>query len=128
VIVQILDDGALRFVQPNGQPFDSVAPNYTQPLGDWKRLPAVHSEQDICIDASTVAVRWDGKPCDYGLAVEGLMQLAGKSNLKFGPKHVSAETSPAQHPLPVPDDGADYRRAVMARARARNAANGEDRI
>ena len=38
--IEILDDGALRFVKPNGAAVDSVAPGYTQPLGDWKRLPA----------------------------------------------------------------------------------------
>ena len=27
VIVQVLDDGAIRFVQPNGESFDSVAPD-----------------------------------------------------------------------------------------------------
>ena len=38
--IEILDDGALRFVKPNGAAIDSVAPGYTQPLGDWKQLPA----------------------------------------------------------------------------------------
>ena len=38
--IEILDDGALRFVKPNGNAIDSVAPGYTQPLGDWRQLPA----------------------------------------------------------------------------------------
>jgi len=36
--IQILDDGALRFVRPDGSSVDSVAPGYTQPLGDWKQI------------------------------------------------------------------------------------------
>lgn len=127
VIVQVLDDGALRFIQPNGESFDSVAPNYTQPLGDWQHLRAVHREHGISIDAKTAAGRWDGLPCDYGLAIEVLMHQAGKSNLKLGPKDVPAETSRVQFGPPPLDDGADYAREVMARIRARNAANGEDR-
>ena len=38
--IEILDDGAFRFVKPNGENIDSVAPGCTPPLGDWKRLPA----------------------------------------------------------------------------------------
>jgi hypothetical protein len=128
VIVQVLDDGALRFVRPNGESYDSVGPNYTQPLGDWSRLPAVHREREIRIDADTAVVRWDGNPCDYGLAIEVLMLQAGKSNVTRAPKDVSAETSRVQSALPPLDDGGDFAREVMARNRARNAANGEDCI
>ncbi len=36
VTVQVLDDGAFRFVKPNGTAFDSVATGRTAPLaGDW---------------------------------------------------------------------------------------------
>ena len=38
--IERLDDGALRFVKPNGAAIDSVAPGFTQPLGDWRQLPA----------------------------------------------------------------------------------------
>ena len=33
--IERLDDGALRFVKPNGAAVDRVAPGFTQPLGDW---------------------------------------------------------------------------------------------
>lgn len=33
VVVQILDDGAIRFAQPNGECLDSVPPNYTHQIG-----------------------------------------------------------------------------------------------
>src|SRR5690348_322137 len=42
VEIQPLDDGALRFLKPNGESFDSVAPNHTQPLADWRQLMAAH--------------------------------------------------------------------------------------
>jgi hypothetical protein len=79
VIVQVLDDGAIRFVQPNGETFDSV-----HPIGDWRELRAVHERSGIRIDPKTAATRWDGGPMDYGIAMDVLMSL---------PRHVSAETS-----------------------------------
>ena len=69
VIVQVLDDGAIRFVQPNGESFDS----HTRPLGDWRQLPAVHERAGIHINAKTAATRWDGGPMDYGMAMDSLM-------------------------------------------------------
>jgi HNH endonuclease len=66
--IDILDDGALRFVKPNGSSVDSVAPGFTQPLGDWKQLPA-----------GTLVNRWRGERMDHGLAVEVLMQQARRA-------------------------------------------------
>jgi hypothetical protein len=83
VIVQVLDDGAIRFVQPNGKSFDSVTRNHTRPLGDWRQLPAVHERAGIHISAKTAATRWDGGPMDDGMAMDYLMSL---------PRDVSAET------------------------------------
>jgi hypothetical protein len=60
-----LDDGALRFVKPNGVSVDSVAPGFTQPLGDWSALPAARA-----------ASQWRGDRMDYGLAVEVMFQKA----------------------------------------------------
>jgi hypothetical protein len=37
VIVQVLDDGTIRFVQLNGECFDSRM----HPSGDWRQLPAI---------------------------------------------------------------------------------------
>jgi hypothetical protein len=61
--IEILDDGALRFVRPNGVAIDSVAPGCTQPLGDWAQLPA-----------GTQADRWRGERMDLDLAVDVLIQ------------------------------------------------------
>jgi hypothetical protein len=86
VVIQGLDDGALRFVRPDGESFDSVAPEHTRPLSDWQQLPAVHDQHGIRIDKSTATTRWCGEKMDYGLAIEVLLQHAGRG------RRVSAET------------------------------------
>jgi len=77
VRIEVLDDGALRFVKPNGASVDSVAPGYTQPLGDWRRIPAANADLP----------RWTGERMDYSLAVEVLLQQARRA------KDVPAGTS-----------------------------------
>ena len=67
--IEILDDGALRFVKPNGTAVDSIAPEYTQPPGDWKQLPA-----------GTLVNRWRGERMDYDLGVEVLFQQARRGD------------------------------------------------
>jgi hypothetical protein len=37
VEIQRLDDGALRLLKPNGESFDSVAPDHARPLADWRQ-------------------------------------------------------------------------------------------
>jgi hypothetical protein len=86
VVVQHLDDGALRFVRPDGCSFDSVAPEHTRPLSDWRQLPTIHEQQDIRIDKNTAATLWRGESMDYGLAIEVLLQHAKRG------QRVSAET------------------------------------
>jgi hypothetical protein len=76
VVIQRLDDGAIRFLRPDGQSFDSVAPDHTRPLCDWQQLPAVHGQQGIRIDKTTATTRWRGEKMDYGLAIEVLFQQA----------------------------------------------------
>ena len=60
-----LDDGAVRFIKPNGVAVDSVAPGYTQPLGDWKQLPA-----------GKLVNRWQGEKMDLDLGIEVLSKRA----------------------------------------------------
>ena len=86
VVVQVLDDGALRFVRPNGEPFDSIASDHTRPLSDWQHLRVEHEQQGIRIDKNTAATRWRGETMDYGLGVEVLLQHSRRG------VHVSAET------------------------------------
>ena len=75
IIVQFYD-GALRFIKPNGKAIDSVLPGCTQPLGDWR-----------CLPAGTEVSRWKGERMDYDLALEVLMQQAKRA------KNVPAGTS-----------------------------------
>ena len=70
--------------QPNGQSFDSVAPNHTQPIGDWKQLPAVHQERGLSINRRTAVTQWAGESMDYGWAVEALLLRSRKSSCSQG--------------------------------------------
>ena len=87
VVVQILDDGALRFCKPNGESFDSVAPDHTRPLSDWRQLMEDHTQQDIRIDEKTAATGWRGEQMDYDLGIAVLVQQSHR------PSRVSAATS-----------------------------------
>jgi hypothetical protein len=87
VVVQTLDDGALRFVRPDGRTFDSIATDHTRPFSNWQQLPEDHERQGIHIDKHTAETRWRGERMDYGLAVEALFQRARRG------KDVSAESA-----------------------------------
>ena len=82
VVVQVLDDGAIRFTKPDGESFDSAGPNHTGPTGDWRELAAMNERAGVHIDATTAACR-DGDYIDYGMAMDSLMQRR---------RNVSAET------------------------------------
>jgi hypothetical protein len=86
VIVQVLDDGAVRFVKPDGRSLDGVASGCNQPLGDWAQLAALDRAHRFHIDRNTAVTRWRGETMDYGLAIETLLHRARKS------RDVSAET------------------------------------
>jgi hypothetical protein len=86
MVAQILDDGALRFLKPSGESFDSIAPDHTRPLSDWHQLQEDHTQQGIRIDPKTATTRWRGEKMDYGLGVEVLLQHSRR------PRRVSAET------------------------------------
>ncbi len=77
--IEMLDDGALRFLKPDGEPVDSIAPGYTQQPGDWRRL---------ITDTRAPLAKWTGEKMDYGLAVEVLLQQSKRT------KDVPAGTSP----------------------------------
>ncbi|MET0660055.1 MAG: DUF222 domain-containing protein [Steroidobacteraceae bacterium] len=74
--VEVLDDGALRFIRPDGTTIDSTAQGCTQPLSDWTQLPREHGALGIQINEKTAATKWLGERCDYGLGVEVLMLQA----------------------------------------------------
>jgi hypothetical protein len=65
--VDVLDDGAMRFVKANGVVIDSTMPGCTQPHGDLRQLPA------------GAVSKWRGDKMDLGLGVEVLMQRANRA-------------------------------------------------
>jgi len=67
----VLDDGAIRFVEPGGECFESGS----RMGGDWRELKVVHEREGIHIDERTAATKWDGGPMDYGIAMDVLMYL-----------------------------------------------------
>jgi hypothetical protein len=83
VVVQTLDDGAFRFVRPDGKFFDSPVPS----TADWTELVVQQEAEQICITPQTAVTGWTGETLDYDLAVSLLMQGSHRR------KNVSAETS-----------------------------------
>lgn len=67
--IQQLDDGALRFVKPDGEPVESIAPNYVRPAGDWRQLPE-----------GKLAGSWRGEGLALGTALEALQWIAARRN------------------------------------------------
>ncbi|HET7808979.1 MAG TPA: DUF222 domain-containing protein [Steroidobacteraceae bacterium] len=61
--VQILDDGALRFIRPDGRPVMDADPGYTQPRGEVNQMPVATGRSRDC----------NGR-MDLGLAVDILFQ------------------------------------------------------
>jgi hypothetical protein len=82
VVIQTLDDGAFRFVRPDGKSFDSPIPGATE----WKELVAVHQTEQLRITPNTAITGWTGEVLDYGVTVNWLMANATRE------KSVSAET------------------------------------
>jgi hypothetical protein len=72
VVIQTLDDGAFRFVKPDGRVFDSPAPSAT----DWTALVAAHDSAEIRITPDAAVTGWTGEALDYDLAVGCLMERA----------------------------------------------------
>ncbi len=81
VVIQTLDDGAFRFIRPDGQSFDSPLPGPT----DARAIIVAHEAARLAITPTTAVTRWTGEALDLDLAVASLMQRREKN--------VSAETS-----------------------------------
>lgn len=69
--VQMLDDGAVRFVRLDGTAIDSRVP---VPSGEWIQLPLRHEREGVHIDENTAVTRWDGSRCNYGMGIESLLR------------------------------------------------------
>ena len=74
VRIERLDDGAWRFVRPDGESFVSTSPGHTKPMqGDWESVVKEHAERDIHIDLHTARTHWRGEAMDYGIAIDVLL-------------------------------------------------------
>jgi hypothetical protein len=71
--IDVLDDGALRFVWPDGRLADGSAEMLSVQT-DWTRLPALNRDRGLEIDRTTAASGWTGESMDYGWAVQALLQ------------------------------------------------------
>ena len=78
ILVQSLDDGAFRFVRPDGRPFDTAPPGRSEPF-HWTQLPLHHDRADIHINRHTAVTRWRGERMDYGMAVDALLVRAHRA-------------------------------------------------
>jgi hypothetical protein len=83
VNVQVLDDGAFRFVRPDGRVFDEPAPSRGEPF-DGTELRR-HSPGDLQINRNTAVTRWRGERMDYGLAIEVLLAQARAAQARGAP-------------------------------------------
>jgi hypothetical protein len=89
LVVERLDDGAWRFVQPGGVALVSSAPGHTTPLDirlpadradrDGTELIVAHRAQGLAIDSSTAATRWHGERMDHVYAIDVLVQRAERA-------------------------------------------------
>ncbi len=66
--VEILDDGALRFVRPNGAPVEGVGSGGSERMGDWRELPQ-----------ATGRWRYRGDRMELPLAVDVMIQESRKA-------------------------------------------------
>jgi hypothetical protein len=74
VVIDVLDDGALRFRKPSGETFESVgAPEHTLPLSSWHAVIADNQRRGLAIDARTATTRWTGESMDYQIAIDSLL-------------------------------------------------------
>jgi hypothetical protein len=74
VRIERLDDGAWRFIRPDGEAFVATSPGHTQPMqGDWETVARQHAERGLHIDPHTARTRWRGESMDYGIAIDVLL-------------------------------------------------------
>lgn len=75
VVVQILDDGVFLFIRPDGESFESPAPQ----SADWSELVAAHRMHGIRVTPNTAITRWSGEALDCDLAVDWLTRNAERA-------------------------------------------------
>ena len=98
------DDGAWRFYNARGESLYGCAPGHTQPLADWRELPAEHAERGIHIDANTAATGWRGERMDYGVTIDSLLfRSAADTRVERGGATCRPESTDSVYTLLGPD-------------------------
>jgi hypothetical protein len=74
VRIERLDDGAWRFIRPDGEALLSTSPGQMRPMqGDWESVVKQHAAHGLHIDPYTARTRWRGESMDYGQAIDVLL-------------------------------------------------------
>ena len=77
--IERCDDGAWRFIQPNGESIGGCALGHTRPFTDWHAVPKQNADCGVHVDARTAATRWGGERMDYGIAIDALLYRTRKA-------------------------------------------------
>jgi hypothetical protein len=77
ITVEVLDEGAFRFIRRDGRTFDSYPPTLQS---DTTQLPFSNKQHGIHIKRKTADTLWRGERMDYGLAVEVLLAKSLKAS------------------------------------------------
>lgn len=102
VAIDVLDDGAVRFRKPSGESFESVAPEYSLPLSNWRELVADNERRGLAVDQRTATTRWTGEAMDYQIAIDSLLfrerRAARVSAATSASANGDADSASAVHP------------------------------
>jgi len=104
VAIDVLDDGALRFRKPGGEIFESIAPEHTIPLANWRELVADNQRRGLSIDRRTATTRWTGEAMDYQIAIDSLLfrerraaRVAAETSDRCQAKVIPPAAGPPEH-------------------------------
>jgi hypothetical protein len=102
ITIDVLNDGALRFVLKGGRSVISIAPARLESdqaqlaedilHGSWSDLFSSHDAQNIVITDDTAVTRWSGESMDYSAAVGSMLFRTNKAKTISPGADVSAET------------------------------------
>jgi hypothetical protein len=81
--IQRLDDGAIRFLDPDGKPVDTT-PGPRDP-GDWRELARHDDVHGIRVDSDTSVSWWLGEPLDLNFVTDDLMRLGKRGPYRAEP-------------------------------------------
>lgn len=102
VAIDVLDDGAVRFRKPSGESFESVAPEHSLPLSNWRELVADNERRGLAVDQRTATTRWTGEAMDYQIAIDSLLfrerRAARVSAATSASANGDADSASAVHP------------------------------